>query len=333
MFKLVSKIRERDSQSTGLCRVCRSRNVTGLLESAARHLDDIDRSQNVRVQLGKWSEIKDRARYCSLCQVIVALLEDATAEQTETRHQMDAVKDIRCGLKRQEHGHRQNSGAPSSAYSEVDNPPSRPSRSGYSRVTITLDISSRALWEGDFPDAYSALMLRLVDAFQVTTTRSEQGALPPPRARLMPESCDASLALSWLSICRDKHGRRCIVSTKRSMATLRLVDVDTGIVDIFSQAHGASVPAYVTLSWVWGSARGQDGLTLDRLPHSCDEGFVSSLQLPPSVLDAIELVRQLGIRYLWVDLLCIIQDSSADKDIYIPLMGSIYAEVSFFLGS
>lgn len=274
--------------------------MTDLLESAARHLDDIDRSRNYQVQLGKWSGIKDRARYCSLCQAIVALLEDATAEQTETRHQMDAVKDIRCGMKRQEHGYRQNSGGPSSAYSEVDNPTSRSgysevdnssSRSGYSRVTITLDINSRTLWEGDFPDAYSVLMLRLVDAFQVTTTRSEQGARPPPRARLMPESCDASLALSWLSICRDKHGRRCIVSTKRPMATLRLVDVDTGIVDIFSQADGASIPAYVTLSWVWGSARGHDGLTLDRLPHSCDEGFVSSLQLPPSVLDAIELVR------------------------------------------
>ncbi len=117
------------------------------------------------------------------------------------------------------------------------------------------------------------------------------------------------------------------------MVTLRLVDVDTGIVDIFSQADGASIPAYVTLSWVWGSARGHDGLTSDRLPYSCDEGFVSSLQLQPSVLDAIELVRQPGIRYLWADLLCIIQDSPADKDIYIPLMGSIYAQVRFVLGA
>ena len=144
MFKLVSKIRERDSQSTGLCRVYRSRNVTGLLESAARDLDDIDRSQNTRVQLGKWSQIKERARYCLLCQAIVALLEDATAEQTETKHQMNTIKDVRCGMKRESHGYRQDSGALSSPYSEVDNGP-HISRSGYSRVTITLDIKSRAL--------------------------------------------------------------------------------------------------------------------------------------------------------------------------------------------
>lgn len=206
-------------------------------------------------------------------------------------------------------------------------PATRGSRSRWTLIRVRFGKAT-------FPTLIlSGLMLRLVDALRVTTTRSEEGALPPPLDRFMSESCDPSLALSWLSICRDKHGHRCIVSTKRSMATLRLVDVDTGIVDIFSQANGACIPAYVTLSWVWVSARGHDGLTLDRLPHSCDEGFVSSLQLPPSVLDAIELVRQLGIRYLWVDLLCIIQNSVADKDIYIPLMGLIYAEVCFFLGA
>lgn len=114
------------------------------------------------------------------------------------------------------------------------------------------------------------------------------------------------------------------------MATLRLMDVHTGIVDIFSRAYGAGILGYVTLSWVWGSARGSDGLILDRLTHSCEEGFVSMLQLPPSVLDAIELVRRMGIGYLWVDLLC---DSVADKDAYIPLMGSVYAEVHFVLGA
>ena len=43
-----------------------------------------------------------------------------------------------------------------------------------------------------------------------------------------------------------------------------------------------------------------------------------------SVQDAITVTRKLGIRYLWVDALCIIQDSNSDKANEIREMGNVY---------
>jgi hypothetical protein len=49
--------------------------------------------------------------------------------------------------------------------------------------------------------------------------------------------------------------------------------------------------------------------------------------LPPSFRDPIHITRALGLRYLWIDSLCIIQDSISDADWEreSPLMGEIYS--------
>jgi Heterokaryon incompatibility protein (HET) len=46
--------------------------------------------------------------------------------------------------------------------------------------------------------------------------------------------------------------------------------------------------------------------------------------LPKTIRDAIAITRRLGIQYLWVDCLCIIQDSDIDWEIESPKMGTIY---------
>jgi hypothetical protein len=47
--------------------------------------------------------------------------------------------------------------------------------------------------------------------------------------------------------------------------------------------------------------------------------------LPPTIRDAIVTARDMGILYLWVDALCIIQDSEEDKSGEIASMQHIYA--------
>jgi hypothetical protein len=78
---------------------------------------------------------------------------------------------------------------------------------------------------------------------------------------------------------------------------------------------------YVTLSHCWG---GKEHLmtkssNITQLLSSIDMMAVSK-----TVRNAIEITRKLGIQYLWVDSLCIVQDDKHDWLSEAPRMGSIY---------
>lgn len=47
-------------------------------------------------------------------------------------------------------------------------------------------------------------------------------------------------------------------------------------------------------------------------------------KLPRTIRDAVTVTRSLGIRYLWVDALCIIQDSQSDWRAEAPKMMNVY---------
>ena len=47
-------------------------------------------------------------------------------------------------------------------------------------------------------------------------------------------------------------------------------------------------------------------------------------ELPTTINDAIDLVTNLGERYLWVDNLCLIQDDEVDIAAGVKMMNSIY---------
>jgi hypothetical protein len=46
--------------------------------------------------------------------------------------------------------------------------------------------------------------------------------------------------------------------------------------------------------------------------------------LPQRIQDAVKITRKLGIQYLWLDALCIIQGDTLDKTLEINGMGAIY---------
>ncbi|KAJ5745420.1 hypothetical protein N7520_010602 [Penicillium odoratum] len=80
---------------------------------------------------------------------------------------------------------------------------------------------------------------------------------------------------------------------------------------------------YATLSHCWG------GITSE-IPSLTTRTYEEFLQritifnLPQTFKDAIQLTRRLEIRYLWIDSLCIIQDSREDWLIQSAVMGDIY---------
>jgi len=77
---------------------------------------------------------------------------------------------------------------------------------------------------------------------------------------------------------------------------------------------------YTTLSHRWGTSR--IVLANDSLPVLSKEIEVSDL--PRSHQDAIIITRFLGINDIWIDSLCIIQDSTVDWQAESALMGEVY---------
>lgn len=80
---------------------------------------------------------------------------------------------------------------------------------------------------------------------------------------------------------------------------------------------------YAALSYAWGKSPNLrlTASTLVQFSHS-----ISHKKMPKSVQDAVATTRRLGIRYLWVDALCIIQDSVSDWNREAAVMGDIYAD-------
>jgi len=124
----------------------------------------------------------------------------------------------------------------------------------------------------------------------------------------------------WLSDCLNKHPscpRSCTPELPR-----RVLDVGTDISTVrLHQSLENEKAQYASLSYCWGDGGKQITTTNSNL-H--DHMLALPRHLPKTISDAIEVCRKIGIRYLWIDALCIIQDNSADKLDQIAKMGSIY---------
>ncbi|KAI3529290.1 hypothetical protein CSPX01_15605 [Colletotrichum filicis] len=82
---------------------------------------------------------------------------------------------------------------------------------------------------------------------------------------------------------------------------------------------------YATLSYCWGSkedALKQTKTTKDTILTHCQGMPLDSLS--PVIRDTIKVCRALGIFYLWVDALCIIQEDNVDWDRESQMVGQIY---------
>jgi hypothetical protein len=89
-----------------------------------------------------------------------------------------------------------------------------------------------------------------------------------------------------------------------------------------------TIGRYVALSYCWGG-KGQYMLTAET--RSDMEKGISLVCLPKTIKDAIELTGQLGISYIWIDALCILQDSRQDWERQSANMGSIYQDACLTL--
>jgi len=130
-----------------------------------------------------------------------------------------------------------------------------------------------------------------------------------------------STAKAWLDDCKAHH--HACSNVDAGIHPSRLVYVGSSQEDIrlVTVSSRTSKYPYATLSYVWGENRNYV------LTHGTLEDKIKALdikQIPQSIRDAIHVTRSLGLSYLWVDALCIIQDSAEDKRAELRKMRDIY---------
>ena len=129
------------------------------------------------------------------------------------------------------------------------------------------------------------------------------------------------LARSWIYQCLHHH---------KECARSRQVNLPPRVLDV-GLPDGSQRPClvdgmgkkgeYLTLSHVWGG--NTYGLTTTANIKERESAILPS-SLPRTFRDAIVIARNLRFRYIWIDSLCIIQDSSEDWKADCPKMSTIF---------
>ena len=124
------------------------------------------------------------------------------------------------------------------------------------------------------------------------------------------------LVRDWIQACDHDHSG--CVSLTESLLPTRVIDVTSDNPRLVMSQGRAS---YAVLSYCWGMAQALTTTTTTLDQHILG---ISMNGLPQTIQDAIEVTRRLKLRYLWVDSLCILQDSEDDKAVEIAKMEKIY---------
>jgi hypothetical protein len=136
-------------------------------------------------------------------------------------------------------------------------------------------------------------------------------------------SSDRCLAVvkHWLRDCSEHHPM-CTHATLSPLPT-QVINVGSSVDsrDPFLYETLSECARYMTLSYCWG----------DRHPIKTTQGSLSRYRggipwsdLPRTFQDAIDITHRLGIKYLWIDSLCIVQDDPDDWQRESAQMASIF---------
>lgn len=131
---------------------------------------------------------------------------------------------------------------------------------------------------------------------------------------------------SWISECRENHpscGQRNEKPCKLPTRLVRLLGDDRA--ELYHPTEN-EIGQYLALSYLWGDPElheWKSSATLVANVAERNEGF-DRRSLPKALRDALSITEALGMEYIWIDRLCIIQDSRDDKDRELRRMSQYY---------
>ena len=135
-----------------------------------------------------------------------------------------------------------------------------------------------------------------------------------------------SIVVEWLRECVEKHD--CQGSTTLPSRVLDVSKSSAGSIHLY--VTDQEIEPYAALSHCWG---GEVPMKTTTLNYEAQQNHIAVDDLPQNFKDAIEVTRRLGLRYLWIDALCIIQDDLSDWEVESGEMSSIYGDAHLVIGA
>ncbi|KAK4243759.1 HET-domain-containing protein [Corynascus novoguineensis] len=139
----------------------------------------------------------------------------------------------------------------------------------------------------------------------------------------------------WLQECRQSHNSCQYEADKYHVAGIptRLIDISNPAcprlsLSIERASSTGGIVEYATLSHCWGKGGGANIATLTSSALNEFRELIPDAALPKTYRDAIHATWVLGFRYLWIDSLCIVQDSAEDWARESAMMSQVYRGAS-----
>lgn len=158
-----------------------------------------------------------------------------------------------------------------------------------------------------------------------------QAPLPDAGEQAVSNSTSSSTSIEiledWIAECKQNHVK-CHRTRSHSSPHpfARTIDVGDSIeqntVRLCNPEAIDPNAQYLTLSHCWGGVN--DIHMLTKANYGSQFEGIEIAALPKTFREAVYLTRRLRIRYLWIDSLCIVQDSAQDWDHEARCMGAIY---------
>ena len=139
--------------------------------------------------------------------------------------------------------------------------------------------------------------------------------LPPQSSRMATQEA-SDIAAQWLADCMLKHDP---CSSDMPQLPHRIINVSNDVLRL--EEPDGRLGLYATLSYSIGGAH--LFTTTSKDIDQRKRGF-SIDRLPKTAQDAVWWTRKLGLEYLWLDSLCILQDNLGDWEIELSSMATIY---------
>lgn len=152
-------------------------------------------------------------------------------------------------------------------------------------------------------------------------------------SRPVKQADDISAVQNWLGTCMASHNACRIIQHSDPLTSLRgeTVALPTRVVEVgdpgsttptlrLLETHGQR-GMYLTLSHCWGT---EPITTTTEANLDAHKTAIPLDALPLNFQHAVHFTRRLGMQYLWIDSLCIVQDSAADWEVESSRMADIY---------